>query len=228
MPHQPVLDPADRGVRTFHGRSGRLGRAAHLALADLYPRYGVDLSTARASDLFDQDLPIVLELGSGMGEATVAMAQSEPDVGILAAEVHTAGVASLLRRVEAAKLPNVRVVHADGVQVLRQLVPPDALAGVRIWFPDPWPKARHHKRRFVRPDLVGLTASRLAPGGRLHAATDWADYAEQMLSVLSGDPRLANEYAGFAPRPAWRPETRFERKGLRQGHVVRDLMFRRI
>lgn len=227
MPQRSVAHPDGRHVRTFHGRTGRVGTQSRRALAQLFPRYGVDLDDRPIGDLFGRDLPLVVELGSGMGDATAAMAAADPDTGILAVEVHTAGVAALLRRIDSDGLTNVRVMHADGVEVLRRMIPADHLAGVRIYFPDPWPKARHHKRRFVRPDLISLTTRRLAPGGILHAATDWDDYAEQMLQVLSDEPQLVNLHPGFAPRPDWRPVTGFERKGLGQGHVIRDLMFSR-
>ena len=214
-------------VRTFHGRAGRLGPQSTRAMAELFPALGIPLADADAVACFPAGTPVVLEIGSGMGEATAEMAAADPATGIIAVEVHTAGVAALLRRIEDSGLPNVRVVHGDAVTVLERMIPVDSLAGIRLFFPDPWPKARHHKRRFVRPDLVRMAVRRLTPGGLFHAATDWQDYAQQMLEVFSGEPDLVNEYDGFAPRPAWRPMTRFERKGLRRGHAVRDLMFRR-
>lgn len=228
MPHRDATLARVSDVRTFHGRAGRLGPAAQQALVDHWPRFGVTFTDQMLDfdRLFD-GRDVVVELGSGMGEATAEMAQADPDTGILAIEVHTAGVAALLRRIEDAQLVNVRVMHCDGVPVLQQMIAPDALAGVRLFFPDPWPKARHHKRRFVRPDLVHLVARRLAPEGLFHTATDWADYADQMLAVMSAEPLLVNRFDGFAPRPTWRPLTRFERKGLRQGHTVADLLFAR-
>ena len=162
-----------------------------------------------------------------MGETTVEMALADPTTQILAAEVHLAGVAALLRRAEEAGLANLTVVHADAVQLL-QVVPSGSLAGIRCFFPDPWPKKRHHKRRLFRPELVALMADRLAIGGVLHAATDWSEYAGQMVAVLDAEPRMVNMYAGFAPRPIWRPVTRFEQRGLRLGHQVHDVMFRRV
>jgi len=139
--------------------------------------------------------------------------------------VHAPGVGSLLRQVEEAGLTNVRVVQHDAVEVLRDMIPPASLAGIHVFFPDPWPKKRHHKRRLVQPDFTALAASRLAPGGRLHAATDWQEYAEHMLAVLEATPGLANLSPGFSDRPEWRPETKFERRGRRLGHGVRDLLF---
>lgn len=217
-----------RPVRTFHGRSGRLGPTSTAAIADLSPRYGITLSDASLLGSVNDPRPVIVEIGSGMGEATAAMAAADPDTVIVATEVHTAGVAALLRRVDHDGLDNVRVMHADGVEVLRRMVEPASLAGVRMFFPDPWPKARHHKRRLVRPDLMALTAERIRPGGTLHAATDWGEYADQMLTVLAAQPLLRNEFDGFASRPSWRPVTRFEAKGMRQGHPIHDLLFRRV
>lgn len=194
---------------------------------DLFPRYGITLSDGLITEQIDPGRPVVMELGSGMGEATAIMAAADPDTFIVAVEVHTAGVAALLRRIDHDNLRNIKVMHADGAEVLRRMVAVDSLAGVRVYFPDPWPKARHHKRRFVRPDLMTLTARRLQPGGLLHAATDWQDYAGQMLEVLTAEPLLTNEHATFAPRPNWRPMTRFERKGIDKGHRIYDLLFRR-
>lgn len=226
MPHDVVTDARRRAVRTFHGRTGRLGPASQRAMHELLPLYGIQSPSLASA--FPEEIPVVVELGSGMGEATVQMAASEPDVGIVAVEVHTAGVAALLRRVHTMNLSNVRVVHGDGVRVLDEMTTTGSLAGVRAWFPDPWPKGRHHKRRLIRPDLSVLMADRLAAGATLHAATDWADYAEQMVEVLDATPGMANTADKFAPRPDWRPLTRFERKGLAKGHTVHDVIFRKV
>ncbi len=168
--------------------------------------------------------PVVLEIGFGLGHATVEMARAEPGTGIVAVDVHTPGVARLLLEVEQHGLDNVRVVHDDAVELLRERVAESSLAAIRIFFPDPWPKARHHKRRIVRPDLVRLMASRLRPGGVMHCATDWAPYAEVMLEVLTAEPLLRNAYDGPAPRLE-RPLTKFERAGIERGHEVTDLVF---
>jgi tRNA (guanine-N7-)-methyltransferase len=168
--------------------------------------------------------PVVLEIGFGLGDATVEMARADPATGIVAVDVHTPGVARLLLAVAEHRLDNVRVVHDDAVELLRQRVDESSLAAIRVFFPDPWPKARHHKRRIVRPDLVRLMASRLRPGGVIHVATDWAPYAEVMLEVLGAEPLLRNAYDGLAPRLE-RPMTKFERAGLEQGHEVADLVF---
>lgn len=215
-------------VRTFHGRRGRLGPRSVHALDRLLPRYGLDPGPVDVSHLFAPPVPVFLEIGCGKGESTVALAAEQRDQGVIAVDVHTAGIATLLRACEALDLRNVRVVLGDGVQLLRDRIPSASLAGVRAFFPDPWPKTRHHGRRLVRPHLVSLMADRLAPGGLLHVATDWAPYADAMLEVLAAEPRLQNTAGtGFAPRPDWRPVTAYEQRGLLLGHEVRDLVFRR-
>ncbi|MEW5861969.1 MAG: tRNA (guanosine(46)-N7)-methyltransferase TrmB [Pseudomonadota bacterium] len=199
------------------------------ALRELYPRYGVPF-TGEPLDfaaLFGRRAPVVLEIGSGMGETTAAIAAMRPDTDFIAVEVHAPGVGSLLNRIAAAGLANVRVIRHDAREVLERMIPDASLAGIHLFFPDPWPKKRHHKRRLVQPAFAALAARKLAPGGYLHAATDWADYAEWMLQVLSAEPLLENTLTGFAPRPAWRPPTKFEARGVRLGHEVRDLLFRR-
>lgn len=220
----------EHSIRTFHARRGRLGPRAASALQDLLPRYGLDPvgPPLDFDDEFPGPLPVVVEFGSGMGEATAAMAKAEPGVGIIAVEVHTPGVSSLLRRIETERLDNVRVVHGDGIALLDRRIPAGSLAGFRSFFPDPWPKARHHKRRLIRTELVRLIASRLQTGATLHVATDWDDYAEQMLAVLAAEPMLSVHRDTSIPRPLDRPVTRFERKGLEQGHTVHDIVAVRV
>jgi tRNA (guanine-N7-)-methyltransferase len=169
----------------------------------------------------------VLEIGFGMGQATAAIAALQPAVDFIGIEVHQPGVGALLRRIAEAGLGNLRIVQHDAVPVLEQMIEPATLAGVNVFFPDPWHKKKHHKRRLIQPAFVALLASRLAPGGTLHCATDWQPYAEQMLAVLSAEPLLANTADGYAPRPAVRPQTKFELRGLALGHGVWDLVFRR-
>jgi tRNA (guanine-N7-)-methyltransferase len=171
--------------------------------------------------------PVVLEIGFGMGEATAELAAGDPATGVLAVDVHTPGVGNLLAAVGDGGLDQVRVMQGDAVEVVRDMLAPAVLHGVRIFFPDPWPKSRHHKRRLVQGPFVRLLADRLAPSGFVHCATDWPPYAEQMLEVLSAEPLLTNCFEGFAPRPDDRPLTRFERRGLRHGHPVADLVFAR-
>jgi tRNA (guanine-N7-)-methyltransferase len=162
-----------------------------------------------------------------MGETTARIAAADPATDFLAMEVHGPGVGNLCKLVAEQGLDNLRICQHDAVEVLRDMIQPGTLAGVHVYFPDPWHKKRHHKRRIIQPEFVALIASRLKPGGYLHCATDWQEYAEWMLEVLSGEPLLANTAEGFAERPAWRPVTKFENRGLKLGHGVWDLLFRR-
>jgi tRNA (guanine-N7-)-methyltransferase len=175
--------------------------------------------------LFGRSAPVVLEIGSGMGDTTAAIAQAHPDTDYLAIEVHTPGIGSLLKHLGERALTNVRVIQHDAVEVLREMIPAGSLAGIHIFFPDPWPKKRHHKRRILQPEFAALLASRLAPGGYVHFATDWVEYADHALAALAATPGLRNAGDGFVERPATRPETKFERRGIRLGHTVRDLYF---
>jgi len=177
--------------------------------------------------LFGCDAPTVLEIGFGMGITTADIAAAHPDTNYLAVEVHPPGVGNLCNLIDEKQLGNVRVIQHDAVEVLNHMIAPSSLSGVHIYFPDPWHKKRHNKRRLVQPPLVALLASRLQAGGYLHLATDWVPYAEQMLEVLAAEPALVNTAVAYAPRPQWRPETKFERRGLKLGHEVRDLLFRR-
>ncbi|GAA3353975.1 tRNA (guanosine(46)-N7)-methyltransferase TrmB [Saccharopolyspora gregorii] len=185
-----------------------------------------------AATWFGREAPLVLEIGSGMGESTAQLAAAAPEVDHLAVEVYKPGLAQLLLRAEHLELSNLRLLRGDAVVLLREHVPPGSLAGVRIFFPDPWPKKRHHKRRLVQPETIALIASRLAPGGYVHLATDWENYAEQMMEVCSAEPELRNRYAaepgGWAPRPEWRPVTKFESRAHDEGREIHDLIFDRV
>ncbi len=220
-PHPPI--------RSFVLRAGRMGSGQVRALAELGPRFVLPFSAAVQDwDLpFGRQAPRVLEIGFGMGDATAAVAAAQPGTDFIGIEVHPPGVGALLKRIGERELLNVRVLQHDAVPVLQQMVAPDSLAGVHVWFPDPWHKKKHHKRRLIQEPFVALLASRLAPGGYLHCATDWQPYAEQMLAVLSAQALLANTAPGYAPRPDWRPLTKFENRGLRLGHGVWDLVFKR-
>jgi tRNA (guanine-N7-)-methyltransferase len=176
---------------------------------------------------FGRAAPVVLEIGSGMGETTARLAAAAPEMNYLAAEVYPPGLAQLMMRAEELGLTNLRLLRGDAVIGLTDHIEPGSLAEVRLYFPDPWPKKRHHKRRIVQPDFVALVASRLAPGGRFHMATDWEHYAEQMLEVCSGEPLLRNVYDGWAPRPVWRPVTKFESRAQVEERISRDLIFER-
>ncbi len=217
-------------IRSYVLRAGRVGSGQARALAEVGPRcllpfqpQIVDLDA-----VFGRAAPHVLEIGFGMGEGLAETAAAHADTDFLGVEVHTPGVGALLKQIGERELANVRVIQHDAVEVLERMIAPGSLAGVRVFFPDPWHKKRHHKRRLIQPPLVALLASRLAPGGFMHLATDWQDYAEQMLAVLSADPQLKNTVADYAPRPDTRPLTKFEQRGMRLGHGVWDLIFRRV
>nr|WP_275402502.1 tRNA (guanosine(46)-N7)-methyltransferase TrmB [Streptomyces sp. SID13031] len=195
-----------------------------------WPQLGRKLEELPAGEVdlagwFGREAPVVLEIGSGMGEGTSQLARQAPEVNHLAAEVYPAGLGQLMLWVEKYELDNVRLLHGDALDFLRDHVRPDTLAGVRVFFPDPWPKKRHHKRRLITAPFVKLLATRLQPGGRLHLATDWQDYADDMLSICAAEPLLTNEYEGWAPRPDWRPVTKFESRAHAEGRHCRDLMF---
>jgi tRNA (guanine-N7-)-methyltransferase len=178
--------------------------------------------------VFGRQAPRVLEIGFGMGGATAEVAAAQPGTDFLGIEVHEPGVGALLKAIGERRLDNLRIVQHDAVQVLAAMIPPASLAGVHIWFPDPWHKKRHNKRRLIQPDFVAGLVQHIAPGGYLHCATDWEPYAHQMLEVLAHEPALRNQSAtGFSPRPAWRPLTKFEQRGLDLGHGVWDLLFSR-
>ena len=181
---------------------------------------------------FGRSAPTVLEIGFGMGEATAHIAQLMPDTNFLCCEVHTPGVGALLKRIDEQGLANIRIVQHDAVEVIDHMLPPGSLDGVHIFFPDPWHKKKHNKRRLIQPPLIAKMAARLKPGGYLHCATDWQPYAEQILEVLVAEPLLKNtadaDSAGCAPKPAYRPLTKFENRGIKLGHGVWDLVFTRV
>ncbi|GAC1408970.1 MAG: tRNA (guanosine(46)-N7)-methyltransferase TrmB [Burkholderiaceae bacterium] len=228
-PVKPLLyDPTHHRIRSFVTRAGRLSTAQARAIEVLgaqfclpYRKQLLDIDAA-----FGRSAPTIFEIGFGMGETTVAIASHMPESNFIAAEVHTPGVGSLLKQIGEQRLSNLRPIQHDAVEVMGDMIPPLSLAGVHVFFPDPWHKARHNKRRLIQPPVVQLLCSRLAPGGYLHCATDWQDYAEQMLDVLSAEAALVNTADTYAPRPAYRPVTKFENRGLRLGHGVWDLIFR--
>ncbi|MEI6620569.1 MAG: tRNA (guanosine(46)-N7)-methyltransferase TrmB [Actinomycetes bacterium] len=231
MPTTPrsLAEPPPR-VRTFHARNGRVTQRSATTLDRLWPHFGLDVGegVVDLAGVFGTRTPVVLELGFGKGEATVAAASRDRLTPVLAVDVHAPGVLALMRQCERGSLNHVKVVHGDGVALLSEAIEADCLAGMRAYFPDPWPKTRHHKRRLIRPDLVALAASRIRPGGFLHAATDWPHYAQQMLAVLTAEPLLGNDHPGFAPRPLERPLTRYEERGIAAGRAIYDLQFRRV
>jgi tRNA (guanine-N7-)-methyltransferase len=222
-----------RPIRSFVLRQGRVSNAQRRAHETLMPLYGVPFTGRPASSLLDletifgRSAPRFLEIGFGMGETTAVIAKAHPQNDYLAAEVHTPGVGSLLKQIEELGLTNIRIVQHDVVEVLQHALPPECLDGVHIFFPDPWPKARHHKRRLIQPEFVALLCRHLKPGGYIHAATDWKEYADQILQVFRSEPQLANTVVDYASRPEYRPLTKFEQRGLRLGHGVWDLIFRK-
>ena len=203
--------------------------AQQRALDQLLPRYGLPFLRTPLDwqRVFGRTAPVVLEIGFGMGETTAEIAAAHPQRDFVGIEVHAPGVGSLLRELDRRALTNVRVIRHDAVEVVDAMIPTGSLAGIHVFFPDPWPKKRHHKRRLLKPEFVHALALRLAPGGYLHVATDWADYAEEMLATLGAEALLANTVPRFAPRPESRPHTKFERRGTRLGHPVFDLLFTR-
>jgi tRNA (guanine-N7-)-methyltransferase len=218
-----------RPIRSFVLRQGRVSNAQQRAHATLLPQFGVPY-TPQCIDLdrvFGRSAPKVLEIGFGMGETTATIAALNPGNDYLGIEVHTPGVGSLLKAIAEKNLANVRIVQHDAVEVLRNMIAPDTFDAVHIFFPDPWPKKRHHKRRLIQPEFIALLAGRMRNGAYLHAATDWQEYAEQILEVLQREPRLANAAPDYAPRPDYRPQTKFEARGVKLGHGVWDVIFRR-
>lgn len=222
-----LYDPTERRIRSFVTRAGRLSTAQAKAIETLGPRFCIPYAKSETnfSQAFGRTAPTILEIGFGMGDTTAKIAAVMPDKDFIGVEVHTPGIGSLLKLIGEQGLNNLRIIQHDAVEVITNMVAPNSLAGVHVFFPDPWHKARHNKRRLIQSPFVSLLASRIAPGGYLHCATDWQEYAEQMLEVLSAEPTLANTAETYAPRPNYRPVTKFENRGLRLGHGVWDLVF---
>ena len=233
LPDAPAAEGAIAGVaypqriKSFVRRAGRTTTGQTKALAQLGENFIVPYQAQllNAAATFGRQAPLILEIGFGMGEATAHIARVRPEDNFLCCEVHEPGIGALLKRIGEQELGNIRIVAHDAVEVLQHMLAPASLQGIHIFFPDPWHKKRHHKRRLIQPPLVAQLASRLQPGGYLHCATDWQPYAEQMLQVLSAEPLLANTATDYAPQPAYRPLTKFENRGLRLGHGVWDLVF---
>jgi tRNA (guanine-N7-)-methyltransferase len=221
--------PPRRAIKSFVTRAGRMGTGQIKALAELGPKFVLPYQPHKLdlAATFGRIAPVVLEIGFGMGGATAEIAATLPDHDFIGCEVHEPGVGALLKLIDEKQLSNIRIVQHDAVEVLRDMVGEGTLAGVHIFFPDPWHKKRHNKRRLIQPEFVAQLVKHLAPGGYLHCATDWQPYAEQMLEVLSAEPALLNTAAGYADKPAYRPLTKFEARGLRLGHGVWDLVFRK-
>jgi tRNA (guanine-N7-)-methyltransferase len=218
-----------RRVVSFTSRGGRVNQVQRRAWDAHADKWYLDTAAVGSAldptRLFGRNAPLVIEIGSGMGESTVAMAAERPDINLLAIEVYKPGIAQTFHHMAKAGIDNVRVLRADAVPVLTDLVPPDSVDEVWLFFPDPWPKAKHHKRRIVTQEFVELVASRLRPGGRFRLATDWEPYAEQMLAACTPVAALRNAHSGWAPRPDFRPLTRFERRGIAEERQIFDLEF---
>ena len=236
-PHPPTT-PAPPGratphvaapptLRSFVRRTGRVTTGQAKAFAELGSTFVLPFQTAPLDMVaaFGRSAPVILEIGFGMGEATAHIAQVRPDDNFLCCEVHEPGVGALLKRIGEHKLDNIRILQHDAVEVLAHMLPEGSLQGIHVFFPDPWHKKKHNKRRLIQAPFLAKLVNRLAPGGYIHCATDWEPYAQQMLEVLSAEPQLRNSTDGFAPRPSYRPTTKFEKRGLRLGHGVWDVIF---
>ena len=222
-----LYDPTEHRIKSFVTRAGRLSPAQERAIQTLGPKFFVlyQKTILNVEAAFDRGAPLILEIGTGMGETTAHIAALMPEKNFLGIEVHTPGVGSLLKRIGEHSMSNLRLIQHDAFEVVTHMLSPESLAGVHVFFPDPWHKARHNKRRLIQSSFVTLLTSRIVQGGYLHCATDWEDYAEQMLAVLSAEPSLQNTTNGYAPRPDYRPVTKFENRGLKLGHGVWDLVF---
>jgi len=222
-----LYDPTEHRIRSFVTRAGRLSTGQERGLKEFGPQFLVE-HKKEALDYektFGRKAPVILEIGFGMGGTTAHIAKVMPEKDFIGVEVHTPGVGSLLKMIGDEGITNLRVIQHDAVEVLRDMIPANSLAGVHIYFPDPWHKARHNKRRLIQSPFVKTLCEHIAPGGYIHLATDWEDYAVQMLEVLSAEPALQNTAEGYAPQPSYRPLTKFENRGLKLGHCVWDLVF---
>ena len=217
-----------RHIRSFCMRRGHISNAQEKALEELLPLYEIPYDANQMFDAvktFGNNNPLVLEIGCGMGETTARIAEANPHNDYFGLEVHVPGVGALCKLIAEKNLANLRIGNHDAVEVVRDMLPEGSLSGIHVFFPDPWHKARHNKRRLIQSPFVKQLTDRLAPGGYLHCATDWEDYAVQMLDVLGTEPQLRNSADGYAPQPAYRPLTKFENRGLKLGHGVWDLVF---
>jgi tRNA (guanine-N7-)-methyltransferase len=225
------MSETDRGIRTYVLRSGRLTEGQRRALEEQGPRFVLPFDAGSRIDfpsVFGRSAPVVAEIGFGMGQATWRIALENPDIDYLGIEVHPPGVGRLLAEIAARNLGNIRIVHHDAVETFERSIPPGSLAGIHIFYPDPWPKKRHHKRRLIREGMAELLASRLAPGGYLDFVTDIEEYGRWSLEVLERTAGLRNRYEGFAPRQEWQPETKFESHATRDGRGAWELVFERV
>jgi tRNA (guanine-N7-)-methyltransferase len=228
MENNDTIKPEHPHIRSYVLRQGRLSAAQARAL-DEAKSLTLDYHAAPLdyAGAFSRDAATIVEIGFGMGHTTADIAELRAQDNFIGIEVHTPGVGALLKMLVERDIQNVRVIQHDAVDVMKQMIADNSLAGIHVYFPDPWPKKRHHKRRLIQPEFTQLLTQKLAPGGYIHCATDWQEYAEHMLAVLSAEPMLVNTAEGFAPRPQYRSESNFERRGLKLGHGVWDLLFQR-
>ena len=219
-----------KSIRSFVIRGGRMTQGQRGAFEDFWPDYGLSLHEGLflPDQVFANSNPLVVEVGFGMGDSLIAMLQQEPDKNFIGIEVHPPGVGRLINNAGKAELKNLRVYMADAVDVLTDCFADDSIDRFQLYFPDPWHKKKHHKRRIVQPEFLALICRKLKPGGLLHMATDWENYADHMLEVLDAEPKLKNTSLDFSPRPAFRPVTKFEKRGENLGHGVWDLLFEKI
>jgi tRNA (guanine-N7-)-methyltransferase len=224
-----TTDLSNRHIRSFVRRQGRVSPAQQRAVETLLPQFGIACGTQTLdlAQAFMRPAPRILEIGFGMGDSTATIALDHPENDYLCLEVHTPGVGNLLKLIDAQQIKNIRIIQHDAVEVLRDMLGDATLDGVHIFFPDPWHKARHNKRRLIQAPFIATLVQKIKSGGYLHVATDWQDYAEQVLRVLNEEPLLKNTVADYAPRPAYRPLTKFEKRGLNLGHGVWDMVFKR-
>ena len=230
-----LSDPAEQAsyrfghIRSFVHRRAHITPGQQEAINTLMQDWAIDYAPKHLDfeQVFGRQAPTILEIGFGMGETTEKIAQLRHEDNFLGVEVFNAGVGAMLKRIHNSGLKNVRIIQHDAVEVVTHMLPEASLDGVHIYFPDPWPKKRHHKRRLIQGPFIQLLASRLKPGGYIHCPTDWENYAEQMLEVLSAEPSLVNTAKGFAPKPAYRPQTKFETRGFRLGHDSWDVLFKK-
>lgn len=224
--------PQNFRIKSFALRQGRLSSAQQRAIDTLWPTFGLDVNHTLLdfTQVFNREAPTIVEIGFGMGKSLAEMAQANPDKNYIGIDVHRPGIGALLKLIAEKELTNIRVFNHDAIEVLEQCIPKNSLAGVYLFFPDPWHKKRHHKRRILQPEFVQNIAQHLKIGGHFHMATDWENYAEQMMEVMSTAPNFRNTAGerAYTPRPEYRPLTKFEQRGQRLGHGVWDLIFERI
>ncbi|MFQ5630857.1 MAG: tRNA (guanosine(46)-N7)-methyltransferase TrmB [bacterium] len=229
MTHSPNTNTY-RSIRSFVRRTGRVTKRQQEAYQRLHENIGIRFvpQTLPFSEIFKRETPLTLEIGFGMGEVIAEIAAANPHKNYIATDIHPAGIANLVLLIEEKELTNIRIIERDALDVLQHNISDSALSAIHIFFPDPWPKKRHHKRRLIKPETTRLFCRKLEAGGYIHVATDWQDYADKILEVFADEKGLRNTAAGFATRPQWRPVTKFEQKALKEGRISFDILFKRV